>query len=134
VRARAGVEDERLQVAGHRDGDLGNQVACGARQRSIAMPGHPLCAEGRRFDLVGGEHQRRQVEAAFQHVANAGLTADGNPLPDQRGDVAINRAFRGLELDGHGRRGDRRPGSAQDLDDLEQPVATSHGSTLAVAC
>jgi hypothetical protein len=114
--------------------DLGDEVQGGARQRGIAPPGNPLRAEHGRLDLVGRQHQRRQVMPALQHIADAGLPADRHPLPDQGGDVAIDRALGGLELLGD-RLGRQRPaGAPQDLDDLEKSVGTSHASSLKPPC
>jgi hypothetical protein len=89
-----------------------------------------LRAEHGGLDLVGRQHQRRQVESLFQDVAHAGLAADRHPLPDQGGDVAIDRAFRGFQLLGDGVRGQRFAGAAEHLDDLKQPVGASHARSL----
>ena len=132
--ARRRIEDQGSEVFRDRGGDLGNQVACRARERRIAVSRDPLRAEHRRLDLVRGQHERRQVEAAFQHVAEPGFTPHRDALADQRRDVAIDRAFRGFEL---GRERRRRHGTARatkDLDDLEQAVGAAHGNRLEVAC
>ena len=62
----------------------------------------------------------------LQHIAHAGLAADRHALADQGGDIAIDRAFGGLQFrrDSVGR--GRRAGAAQDLDDLKQPVGSAH--------
>ena len=49
-----------------------------------AWPDDPLRAQHRRLDLVGRQHQGRQVEALFEDVAHAGLAADRHALADQR--------------------------------------------------
>ncbi len=72
------------------------------------MAAHPLRAERRRLHFVGSQHERRQVEAALEHIANPGLAANRHPLADQRGDVAINGAPRRFEF-GRNRRGGDRP-------------------------
>src|ERR1700744_325009 len=94
------------------------------------MSGYPLCAEHGCLDLVGGEHQWRQVEPLLQDVAHARLAADRHALPDQRGDVAVDRPLRGLELGGDRIRRQGVPGTPEHLNDLEQPVGTSHGRSL----
>jgi hypothetical protein len=121
-RARDGIERHVAQALRHDGGELGDEVGGGARQGRIAARLHPAGAEGRRLDLVGGQHQRRQVEAAFQHVAETRLAADRHALADEGGDVAVDRTLRCLELGGNGlgRQGPAR--AAQDLDDLEQAV------------
>ena len=79
-----------------------------------------------RLDLLGGEHQRRQVEAAPQNIADAGRSIDRHAPRLQRGDVAIDCADRDLQLIGE--RGSRhRPARrAQPLYDVEQPVSPPH--------
>ena len=94
------------------------------------MAGDPLRPEHRRFDLIGREHQRRQVESLLQNITHAGLAADRHALFDQGGDVAVDRPLRGLEFGGDRIRGQGLSGATEHLDDLEQPVGTSHGSSL----
>jgi hypothetical protein len=94
------------------------------------MAGHPLRAEHRRLDLIGGEHQGRQVKSLFQNIAHAGLAADRHPLFDQGGDVAVDRPLRGFQFGCDRIRGQRFPGAPEHLNDLEQPVGTSHGRSL----
>ena len=94
------------------------------------MPGHPLCAEHGRFDFIGREHQRRQVKSLLQDITHAGLTADRHPLFDQGRDVAVDRPLRGLQLGRDRICRQRFPGAPEHLDDLEQPVGTSHGDSL----
>jgi len=76
--------------------------------------------------LVRGEHERRQIEAALEHVADSRLAADRHALRDERGDVAVDGALAGLGLLGDGLRGERRARTAEDLDDLEEAVGASH--------
>jgi hypothetical protein len=86
-----------------------------------------LRPERRRLNLVGGQHQRGQIEPVLQHIADTRLTAHRHALADQRGDVAIDRSLRGLELGGDRARGHWAALAAEDLDDLEQAVGASHG-------
>ena len=44
----------------------------------------------RGLDLVRGQHQRRHVEAAVQHIADPRLPPDRHPLRHQGGDVAVD--------------------------------------------
>src|SRR5262249_6681460 len=97
----------------------------------IGMARDPLRAQHRRLDLFRRQHQGRQVEAFFEDVAHAGLAADGNALTDKRGDIAINRAFRGLELGRDCVCRQWLTGAPKHLDDLEQPVGASHRISLA---
>ena len=52
------------------------------------------------LDLVDGEHQRRQVEALAQHVAQAGRALDRHAARLQGRDVAIDRAHGDFQLFG----------------------------------
>ena len=73
-------EDERAQAFGDGGGDFCDEVLGGFRQHRVAAAGDELRAEDGGFDFVGGQHQGRQVEAAFQDVAHAGFAADGDTL------------------------------------------------------
>jgi hypothetical protein len=75
------------------------------------MAGDPLCAEHGGFDLVGRQHQRRQVESLLQNVAHAGLAADRHALSDQGRDVAVDGPLRGFQLHGDGIGGQRFAGA-----------------------
>jgi hypothetical protein len=55
-----------------------------------------LRAEDRRLDFVGRQHQRRHVEAFFQHITGARLAPDRHALADQGGDVPVDRALGGF--------------------------------------
>jgi hypothetical protein len=87
----------------------------------------PLRAEHRGFELVRGEHQRRHVKIAVKHIAQPGLAADRYPLPDQIGNIAVNGPLRHLELLGQLAGGNRAGRTPHDLDNLKQPVGTTHG-------
>jgi hypothetical protein len=93
----------------------------------IAASGDPLGPQHGGLDLVGCQHQGRHVVSGLQHIADARLAADGRPLADQGGDVAINAAFGGLQFRRHGVGRDRLAAAAEDLDDLEKAFGASHG-------
>src|SRR6202165_660283 len=94
------------------------------------MASDPLCAEHGRFDLIGGEHQRRQVKSLLQNITHAGLTADRHALSHQSCDVAVDRPLRSLQLGCDRICCQWFPGTPEHLNDLEQPVGTSHGASL----
>jgi hypothetical protein len=77
-------------------------------------------------DLVGGEHQRRQVEAAAQHIADADGAVDWHAARLQRGDIAVDRANGDFELLGERRRGQRLRCRPEGLDDVEETVGAAH--------
>src|SRR5204862_2578292 len=54
------------------------------------------------------------------------LASDRHTLADQVGDVAIDGPLRGLELGRERLRGHRLRCTAQDLNDLKEPVGASH--------
>ena len=87
---------------------------------------HPMRAERHRVDLVRRQHQRRQIEAAFQHIADTRFAADRHALAHQSGNVAIDGSFGGLQFLGNRVGRHRLPGAAEDLDDLEQAVGFAH--------
>ena len=98
-------------------------------QHGIPALGDPLRAKHRGLDLVRRQHQRRHVEVAVEDIAQARLAADRHPLPDQVGDVAVNRPLRHLKLFGHHAGGDRPGRAPQDLNDLKQTVGSAHGGS-----
>ena len=128
--AAGGFKHERPQALGNGVGDFRDQILRGARQHGIGMARDPLRAEHGGLDLVGRQHQGRQVESLLQDVAHAGLAADRHALSDQGGDVAIDRALGGFQLGGDRIRRQRFAGAPEHLNDLEQPVGTSHGASL----
>src|SRR6185312_6499000 len=121
-----GVGDVRTQALGHHDADLGKNGIGGRLQGRVLDALEHARADRDRFDLVDGEHQRRQVEALAQHVADAGRALDRHAAGLQGSDVAIDRARGDLELLGQRRRGHRFPGATQGLDDVEKAVRTGH--------
>ena len=128
--AAGGLQHERPQAFGHGVGDFRHQVLRGARQRGIGVAATHCAPSTAGLDLVGREHQRRQVESLFQDVAHAGLAADRHALLDQGRDVAVDRPLRGLQFGRDRVRRQRFPGAPEHLNDLEQPVGASHGSSL----
>ena len=91
-------------------------------QFGVAQALHQPRADRDRLDLVDREHQRRQVEALAQHVAQAGRALDRHAAGLQGRHVAIDRAHRDLQLLGKRGRRHRLLGGAQDLDDVEQAI------------
>ena len=104
------------------------------RQLRIAAIDHPLRAQHGGLDLVGRQHQGRHVEALVEHVADAGLATNWDPLSKERSDVAIDGAFGRLEFGRHRIRRDRLFRAAQDLDDLEKTVRFPHVCPLPHPC
>jgi len=93
-----------------------------------------LRPEHRRLGLVLGQHQRRQIEPALQHIADPRLTAHRHPLPDQSSDIAIDGALGGLELGRHRFRRYRAAGAAEDLHDLKKAFGPAHSVPLLPRC
>ena len=124
VAAQAFRQDDRHLVEHPRRGVL---------QFGVAHALHHARAHGDRLDLVDGEHQRRQVEALAQHVAQAGRALDRHAARLQGRHVAIDRAHRDLELLGKGRRRHRLLGGAEDLDDVEQAVGAAHAPDITLS-
>jgi hypothetical protein len=89
-----------------------------------------LRAKHGRLDLVRRQHQGRKVKSLLQDVTHAGLAADRNALFDQGGDVAVDGPLRGFKLGRDRVRRQRFSGAAKHLNDLKQPVGTSHGFSL----
>ena len=68
----------------------------------------------------------RKVEAASQDIAEPRRALDWHAASLQRGDVAVDRADRHLELVGECRRCDRMRDRAQRLDNVEQAIGSAH--------
>ena len=94
------------------------------------MAHHPLRAEHAGLDLIRREHQGRQVESLFQDIAHAGFAADRHALFDQGRYIAVDGPLRGLQFGRNRVRRQRLPGASKHLNDLEQPVGPSHGTSL----
>jgi hypothetical protein len=77
--------------------------------------------------LLDGEHQRRQVEAGAQDIADAALALDRHAHRLQGYDIAVDRAHRHLQPFGDLGGGHRLAGKPEDLDDLEEPGCLAHG-------
>ena len=82
------------------------------------------------LDLIGREHQGRQVETLFQNIAHAGLAADRHALFHQGRDIAVDRPLGSFEFGRDRIRGHGFAGAPEHLDDLEQTIGTSHGSLV----
>ena len=94
--------------------DLGERVASRPRQALVGPALDPARAERQRLDLLEGEHQRRQVKARLENIAEAGLPLDRGALRLQRGDIAIERAQRDAEFLRQRRARDRQHGGGGD--------------------
>ena len=121
-----GADTARLDLApeiiGQHRRDLGQRVVRRGRQAPVVRaPGHPARAEDQRLELFDREHERREREPRPQHVAQTRLPLDARPLPAQRGDVAVERARRDVELHRQRLARDRAPVASQNLQQLEKP-------------
>ena len=67
---------------------LGEHTVGGRLQLGIARAPHELRPERYRVQLLGGEHQRRQVEPGPQHVAESGRALDRHPASRSYGNTA----------------------------------------------
>jgi uncharacterized protein involved in type VI secretion and phage assembly len=74
-----------------------------ALSAAVALVPHPARAQHQRLQFVGIEHQRRQEEAAAQHVADAGRAVDRRAELGQGLDVAVDGALGNAELSASGR-------------------------------
>jgi hypothetical protein len=73
---------------------------------------HEPRAEHERLDLIVVEHERRQVVAGTDAVADTRFAVDRRAREDQIAYVAVDRALRHAEPFGQMRGGRRRPGAA----------------------
>jgi len=76
----------------------------------IAQAPQEAHADRDSIGLFGRKHQRREIKAAPQDIAEPGGALDRHAARLQRGDVAINRAGRHFELVGKRRCGHRSGG------------------------
>jgi hypothetical protein len=120
------VRDVRPEPLGHHGFDFGEHRLGRPLERRVLDALEHARADRDRLDLVDREHQRRQVEALAQHVAHAGRALDRHAPRLKGGDVAIDGAWRDLELRGERCRGHRLPGAAQGLDDVEKAIRAGH--------
>ena len=86
-------------------------------------------AQHQGLDLLLVEHQRRQVEAGLQHIADARLALDRHAAGDQVLDVAVDGALRHLQRLAQ-IAGPHQVLAAHELDDLEQSVGAAHAVHL----
>src|SRR5580658_10809683 len=105
--------------------DLRQRRVSRAAQLGIAPVLHHASAEDERYELALTEHERRQIVALAQRVADAGRAFDWNLARDQVADVAVNGSLADIELFGERTSGDH-PASAQPLNDLEQAIRATH--------
>ena len=101
-----------------------------ARQRRIAELAHDARAEHERLDLIAVEHERRQVVAGTDAIADPRLAVDRRAGEDQIADVAVDRALRYAEPFGKVRGSRRRAAPPQHVDDLEQPIGSTQSEGL----
>lgn len=95
------------------------------RQLAVAPARHDARAEDERFQLLGAEHQRREVEPLAEGVADARFALDGHARGDEVRDVPVYRPLRDLKVPRQ-RCGGHDRAAAQRLDHLEQPVGPPH--------
>jgi len=124
------LEYERPKPFRYDGADFGDQILSRPRQFRIAMARHPLGSQHGRFDLVGGQHKRRQVQPRLQHIADAGLAPDWYSLADEVGDVAIDGPLGGPQFAGKCLGAYRFRRAPQDLNNLKEPVGGSHKPSL----
>ncbi|CAI0346127.1 hypothetical protein BO1005MUT1_470285 [Hyphomicrobiales bacterium] len=121
------VQKDRPQMRRQHRRDLADHVLRGPREHRIGTLAQPAHADQDGLDLVGREHQGRQVEPGIKHIADAGLAAHGHALTHQRADVAIDRPHRDIEFGGQGLGGHGTPAATQALDHVEQSFGALHG-------
>src|SRR6185437_8102044 len=105
--------------------DLFKRLARGVDQLGTAPGLDHAGAEHDGLDFVARKHQRRNVEAAAQHITDASFTVDWHARGLQVGDVAIDGALGNFEFLRQHARSDEAA-ATQKLDDLEQSVGTPH--------
>lgn len=115
-----------MQVLGNDRRHLGENALGRLLQLWVAQPLDVARADRDRVDLLGRKHQRRQIKAAAQDIAEAGGALDRHPARLQRRDIAVDRAHSDFEVIGEGGGGHRPGGRAKALHDVEQTVGAPH--------
>jgi len=116
----------QLQRLRDYDSQFGEYTFCRLLKFRIAQPAQQAHPDRDRIGFLAREHQGRQIVAAPQNISEPGRAFDRHAASLECCDVAINRADGHLELLGERRGGNRTPGGAQGLDDVEQAVSASH--------
>src|ERR1700722_1271156 len=98
-----------------------------AAQLGVAPVLHHASAEHERLELVLAEHERRQIVALAQRVADTGGALDWNLARNQVADVAIDSALADVEMFRE-RSSGHYAASAQPLNDLEEAIGATHNS------
>lgn len=107
--------------------DLGERAGGSVAELLVAPRAHHAQAEGEGFDFVCVEHDRWDIEASAERVADARLAAHRDAREDERLDVAVDRAFADLERFGDVLRGQLAAlAAAEELDDAKESVGASH--------
>ena len=122
----------RTQLLGQHGLDLDQRGTRALGQARAGEGAHEARADDQRFEFAGIEHQRRDVRALAQDIADPGFALDRHAGQLQVGDVAVDRAQRDRETRGQLPRGQRRTPPAQGMDDEEKAVGTAHAGIIAV--
>src|SRR5207342_3100551 len=85
-------------------------------------------ADDQGLEFLFVEHQRRDVRALAQQVADTGFTFDGYARQLQVGDITVDGARRDLQRLRELLRGKRRAAPAQGVDQQEQAVGAAHAT------
>ena len=115
---------------GEREGDFGDRGTDMAGEIGSAPGLDHARAGDQSLDLVGREHDGREIEARAEAVADAGLALDGDAGDGEIADVPIDGALGDLQPAGELRGGGQTP-PAQVLDDLEEPISAPYGDRVA---
>ena len=108
-------------------GDFCHGVSCSMGQPLVRAARHPLRAKRQGLDLGGGQHERRQQKAGFQHVAEPWLALDFRTYRLERGNVAVKRAQGDAGFARECRSAYRLAVPAERLQKIEQAVRAGHG-------
>jgi hypothetical protein len=123
------VGDRALQAVGEDGLYLPERLLRGLLQLGVG-PGHDDARpEDERLELPFREHQRRDVEAAREGVADPRLADHGDPREREVPHVAVDRPGRDAERAGELRRR-RDAATAQLLDEAEEAVGAAHGASI----